>query len=108
MENVIIYLIDSLAMPSVLLGMIVWYFKKIIDAKEKREIERLESHKKILLLLSKGTRSNSMLAVATAKAVQKIPEAHCNGDMAKALEVVEKTAEEEKEFLLKQGIDNII
>ena len=47
------------------------------------------------------------LAEATAKAVQRIPEAHCNGDMDGALHYAEKIKNEQREFLRKQAIDSL-
>ena len=51
--------------------------------------------------------SNS-LGEATARAVQRIPDAHCNGDMEAALEEEERVKKDIQLFLTRQGIDNII
>ena len=53
--------------------------------------------------------TNAALAVseATARAVQRIPDAHCNGDMSDALEYAAKIKHEQRDFLAAQGIDNI-
>ena len=53
--------------------------------------------------------SNAALALgeATARAVQRIPDAHCNGDMHAALNYAEKIKHEQRDFLAAQGIDNI-
>ena len=48
------------------------------------------------------------LSEATARAVQRIPDAHCNGDMETALEEEEKVKKEIQLFLAKQGVNNII
>ena len=47
------------------------------------------------------------LAEATARAVQRIPDAHCNGDMHEALEYAQKIKHEQKDFLAEQGIGAI-
>ena len=44
------------------------------------------------------------LAEATARAVQRIPDAHCNGDMHKALNYAEKVKHEQKNLLTGLGI----
>lgn len=44
------------------------------------------------------------LAEATARAVQRIPDAKCNGDMHAALEYAEKVKRDQKDYLAKQGI----
>lgn len=53
--------------------------------------------------------SNAALALgeATARAVQRIPDAHCNGDMHTALNYAAKIKHEQRDFLAAQGIDNI-
>ena len=41
---------------------------------------------------------------ATAEAVQRIPDAHCNGDMHAALEYARKVKHEHKEFMTEQSV----
>ena len=41
---------------------------------------------------------------ATARAVQRIPDAHCNGDMHDALAYATDIKHKQKDFLTKQGI----
>lgn len=48
------------------------------------------------------------LSEATARAVQRIPDAHCNGDMHAALEYATNVKHKQKEFLTKQGVEHII
>ena len=45
---------------------------------------------------------------ATARAVQRIPDAHCNGDMHAALDYAAKIKHVQKDFLTSQGIHAII
>jgi predicted extracellular nuclease len=44
------------------------------------------------------------LGEATARAVQRIPDAHCNGDMHAALNYASEMKHQQKDFLAKQGI----
>ena len=55
----------------------------------------------------KGTSAAIALGEATARAVQRIPDAHCNGDMHAALEYATRVKHEQKDFLTKQGIQAI-
>ena len=55
----------------------------------------------------KGVSAAITLAEATAKAVQRIPEAKCNGDMHAALEYAAKVKHDQRDFLEKQGIHQI-
>ena len=47
------------------------------------------------------------LSTATCKAVQRIPDAHCNGDMTSALEHAARVKREQRDFLQQQGIKHI-
>lgn len=40
--------------------------------------------------------------------MQRIPDAHCNGDMHAAIDYAAKVKHEQKEFLTKQGIQAIL
>ena len=52
---------------------------------------------------------NASLALgeATARAVQRIPDAKCNGDMHAALEYAQKVKHEQKDFLREQALENL-
>ena len=58
-------------------------------------------------LLIQHTRAALALAEATAVAVQRIPDAHCNGDMHAALEYARKVKHAQKDFLTEQGVKAI-
>ena len=96
-----------MGIPSAIFSFFIWLLKRYID---KREVER-EKHDKnietLMLYQIKMNRATNILAEATAKAVQRIPDAHCNGDMHEALERAQKIQEEEKDFLLERGVDSI-
>ena len=82
---------------------------KLAEEREKKREEKMEkreeARKKYELFTIKGTSAAIALGEATARAVQKIPDAHCNGDMHKALEYAEKIKHEQKDFLSEQGIN---
>lgn len=78
------------------------------EAKLEAERTKQENSRKVFeknLLAS----TNAALAVseATARAVQRIPDAHCNGDMHAALNYAAKIKHEQRDFLAAQGINNI-
>ena len=76
-------------------------------AQEKRQKERdkkEEAREKNELLNTQATWAAVALAEATARAVQRIPDAKCNGDMHAALDYAAKVKHDQKEFLAKQGI----
>ena len=71
--------------------------EKLIEAREKR-VENF------LLAILSSQRSTNALATATAKAVQRIPDAKCNGDMKAALEEATKCQAQENELLMQLGV----
>lgn len=92
---------------SAMLGMVAWFLKRHIDkVEEKRELKERNTETLMLYIMQNG-RAACVLAEATARAVQRIPDAHCNGDMTEALAEAEKIQKEEKDFLLSQGVKHI-
>jgi hypothetical protein len=100
-------LIAVMGIPSAITGLLVWWFKRTIDKRDKKRDEREKNTEKLMLLIMQTSRATNILAEATAKAVQRIPDAHCNGDMTAALEQAAKIQKEEKDFIMDQGIKHI-
>lgn len=99
--------IIAMGVPSAVMGLLIWWLKRHIDKKEEKREAREANTEKLMLLIMQETRSTNVLATATAKAVQRIPDAHCNGDMTEALRRASEIQNEEKEFLFDQGIKHI-
>ena len=97
----------AMGIPTAITGLLVWWLKRHIDRVEKKREERERNSEQLIYLLIQTNRATNVLAEATAKAVQRIPEAHCNGDMTTALERADKIRAKEKEFILNQGIKHI-
>lgn len=97
------------SVPSAITGFCFWLIEHKIQrqlSKRREEQERRESSReKHELLLIQGVGAAIALGEATAKAVQRIPDAHCNGDMHAALEYAAKIKHEQKDFLTKQGVE---
>lgn len=109
----------ALGIPSALTGFLVWNFERKITKREaKREKEQEERHKKeaerekareeLQILTIQGVSAAIALGEATAKAVQRIPDAHCNGDMHDALNYAIKIKHEQKDFLTRMGIASVV
>ena len=107
MTSVVIAFVVAMGIPSAITGFLVWWLKKHIDKKEEKRELREANTEKLMLLIMQETRATNVLATATAKAVQRIPDAHCNGDMTEALARAASIQNEEKEFLFDQGIKHI-
>ena len=102
-------------LPSAITGFCFWCIQqKIQKAEKKRDDAEKERRKKAEereklreqqeLYLVKGVSAAIALGEATAKAVQRIPDANCNGDMHAALDYAAKVKHEQKDFLAEQGI----
>ena len=94
-------------LPSAVTGFCFWCIQqKIQKADKKREDEekREKLREQQELFLVQGVNAAIALGEATAKAVQRIPDAHCNGDMHAALDYAAKVKHEQRDFLAKQGI----
>lgn len=109
----------ALGIPSALTGFLFWNFERKIAKREaKREKEQEERHKKeaerekareeLQILTIQGVSAAIALGEATAKAVQRIPDAHCNGDMHDALNYAIKIKHKQKDFLTRMGIASVV
>lgn len=97
----------AMGIPSAVVGFAVWWLKRYIDKRDADAERREKNTENLIILMIKEIRANSVLNEATAKAVQRIPDAHCNGDMTAALERAEKLRKEEEQFMLDQGIKHV-
>lgn len=93
--------------PSAITGLIVWYLKREIEKRDRKREEREKNVEKLMLMIMNTSRATNVLAEATARAVQRIPDAKCNGDMDSALAQAAKYQKEEKDFLINKGIEHI-
>ena len=96
------------AIPSSITGLFVWWVKKKLDQQEERQLEREKNQQELMAMLMNSTKANCIGIQAVARAVQRIPEAHANGDIDSAIEEMDKLQKEEDSFLTEQGIKHII
>lgn len=95
------------AISSALVGLFMWYFKRTLDKRDQKSEQHTKDLTKLMLLILKDSRATNVLSIATAKAVQRIPDAHCNGDMTEALKKAAEIQNSEKDFLMDKGIEHI-
>ena len=108
-------LIAMMGIPTAVTGFFFWLLEHRIQKREQQEAtarakaeEREHAREELQLLAIQSTNAAIALAEATAKAVQRIPDAKCNGDMHAALDYAAKVKHEQKDFLTKQGIQAIL
>lgn len=108
-------LIAAFGIPSATTGFFFWLIQRKITKqekqrekreaeREKRAEERERNREKLDIVLLQSTSTAIALGEATAKAVQRIPDAHCNGDMHKALDYASTVKNQQKDFLTSLGI----
>lgn len=112
-------IIIAASIPSALTGFFFWLVEQKIQ--KRSEIEKAEREKrqkavdarerareKNELCIINSVNASLALGEATARAVQRIPDAHCNGDMHAALDYAQKVKHEQKSFLNEQAIKSVI
>ena len=97
-------IIIAAGIPSALLGLLIWYFKRHVEKNDQKHDEQQKNLEALVLMMLQSTRANTILCKATAEAVR---DGHCNGNMSSAIEIVDKAAAAEKEFLLDKSIKYI-
>lgn len=97
-------IILAAGIPSAIFGLLIWQFKRHVEERDRKQEERQKNLEDLVLMMLQSTRANSILCKATAEAVR---DGHCNGNMTAAIEVVDKAAQAEKEFLLDKSIKYI-
>ena len=97
-----------MGIPTAATGLFVWLLQRWISKKEKKREELESKREKLQLQLVRSVNASIALGEATAKAVQRIPDAHCNGDMHAALDFAEQIKREQREFLTEQGIHALV
>ena len=97
-------LVTLLGLPTAITAFCFWLLQQRITKRDKAQEEREQAREKNEVLIIKGMGAAIALGEATAQAVQRIPDAHCNGDMHAALEYARKVKHEHKEFMTEQSV----
>ena len=98
-------LLTLLGIPTAITSLGLWILQRKMAKREEIRDKREAAREQNEVLLIQNTRA--ALALATAVAVQRIPDAHCNGDMHAALEYARKVKHAQKDFLTEQGVKAI-
>lgn len=98
-------LICALSIPSAITGFCFWMLEKKISERQKISEDQEKRRESYQLYLIKSVNAAIALGEATARAVERIPDAHCNGDMHAALEYAAKVKHEQKDFLTEQAVE---
>ena len=94
--------------PTCVLGFFIWLLERRIERQEKHREQAERNREEFETHLYESSLAAIALGEATARAVQRIPDAHCNGDMHAALDYAAKVKHEQRDFVAKRGIGSII
>ena len=101
-------LVVLVSVPTVVTSMLIWYLQRSIAKREKGTEVREQDREDMEYLLLNTINASMSLSEATARAVQNIPDAHCNGDMTKALKYAEDTKHELKNYLNRKAVEKVV
>lgn len=91
----------AIGVPSALVAYMVRRIEKKMDSKDAAR-EEYE------FLILKSVNASIALGEATAEAVARIPDAHCNGDMHAALDYAREVKHKQKDFLSRQAVKAVV
>ena len=104
-------LLAAMSIPSVIFSAIVgfcfWWFEKKLERREKEHDKKDAARRQNEVIMIESMNAAIALGEATARAVQRIPDAHCNGDMHAALEYASSIKHKHRNFITEQGIDSL-
>ena len=111
-------LLIAAGIPSAIVAFCFWLLEKRIQertevekneraCRQREQDEKEESREKLQYMMLKALDGSLCLSEATAKAVQRIPDAKCNGDMHAALNYELEQKHDLENFLARQGVNHI-
>ena len=106
--QMVLAFVAAMGIPSAIMGLIIWRLERRIDKREKEQAAQEQGQKDLFVLVVQGTNAAIALGEATARAVQRIPDAHCNGDMHDALDYAADIKHKQKDFLTRQGVSYLM
>ena len=106
--QMVLAFVAAMGIPSAIMGLIIWRLERRIDKREKEQAAQEQGQKDLFVLVVQGTNAAIALGEATARAVQRIPDAHCNGDMHDALDYAADIKPKQKDFLTRQGVSSLM
>lgn len=105
--EIFLAIVAAMGIPSAITGFCFKQLEKKVDEREKERKEREKIKEQSEFMMIKSIGAAMALGEATARAVQRIPDAKCNGDMHAALEYATTVKHEQKDFLIKRGVHDI-
>ena len=105
-------IIGIAGIPTAVTAFCFWLIERRIQKRETEAQEKAAAREKarenLQIITIQSVNAAIALSEATARAVQRIPDAHCNGDMHAALNYAADVKHKQKDFLTAQGIHSIV
>ena len=93
-----------MGIPSAVTGCAFGALKKWLNSREQRIEDREKARAEMEYMLVEAVNASLSLGEATANAVSRIPDTHCNGDMHEALDYARDVKHRQKAMLTRLGI----
>ena len=106
-KELIAAFVIAMSIPSAITGFCFWLLERKIEKRQKEQEKKENARRQNEIILIECMNASIALGEATARAVQRIPDAHCNGDMHAALEYANDIKHKHKDFITKQTIDSL-
>lgn len=90
------------AIISIVVGVLVARMNKKLDKRDREKAEKDEAAAKNAVMITELIMASLTLSEATAEAVQRIPDAHCNGNMHTALDEARAVKKKYRQFETEQ------
>lgn len=105
MDIDILAIVATMGIPSSITAFCFWSIRRKITKRQEEEEKKDAARRENEVIVIEGVNAAIALGEATARAVQRIPDAHCNGDMHQALQYAAEIKHKHKDFMTEQGID---
>ena len=90
--QMVLAFVAAMGIPSAIMGLIIWRLERRIDKREKEQAAQEQGQKDLFVLVVQGTNAAIALGEATARAVQRIPDAQ----------------HKQKDFHTRQGVSSLM
>ena len=106
--QIFLTVLSAAGIPSLISGLMLWEMKRKIEKNEKKREQHQQQMEALQSIILESVNGSIRLAEATARAVQRIPDSHCNGDMHAALDDITETKRRQQHMLMEAGIHGIM
>jgi len=107
LTSIIVAVVAALGIPSAITGFCFRRLEKKIEKREKERDEKDNARRMNEIMLVECMNASIALGEATARAVQRIPDAKCNGDMHAALDYATEVKHKHKDFITQQSMNSL-